>query len=120
MVWLRLLSPNLARLISSLNDYCISSNDNNIFVHMYIGGNFSNDEAKISINSNYLTHGEVEFDITVYKPFKLALRIPDWCNEFEINKNTRLLTATLMLILRKAQACQLNSTLNRSWLNAQT
>ena len=53
---------------------------------MYIGGNFSNDEAKISINSNYLTHGEVEFDITVYKPFKLALRIPDWCNEFEINK----------------------------------
>lgn len=78
--------PNLARLISSLNDYCISSNDNNIFVHMYIGGNFSNDEAKISINSNYLTHGEVEFDITVYKPFKLALRIPDWCNEFEINK----------------------------------
>ena len=53
---------------------------------MYIGGNFTNDEAKISINSNYLTHGEVEFDITVYKPFKLALRIPDWCNEFEINK----------------------------------
>ena len=53
---------------------------------MYIGGNFSNDKAKISINSNYLTHGEVEFNITVYKPFKLVLRIPDWCNEFEINK----------------------------------
>ena len=58
---------------------------------MYIGGNFSNDEAKISINSNYLTHGEVEFDITVYKPFKLALRIPDWCNEFEINKKYTLI-----------------------------
>ena len=57
--------PNLARLISSLNDYCISSNDTNIFIHMYIGGNFSNDKAKISINSNYLTHGEDEFVITV-------------------------------------------------------
>ena len=33
-----------------------------------------------------MTHGEVEFNITVYKQFKLVLRIPDWCNEFEINK----------------------------------
>ena len=30
--------PNLARLLSSLGDYCFSENDENIYVHQYIGG----------------------------------------------------------------------------------
>ena len=38
-----------------------------------------------------MTDGKVKFDITAYKPFKLALRIPDWCNKFEINKEYKLI-----------------------------
>lgn len=78
--------PNLARLISSLSDYCFGENDENIFIHLYIGSTFKTDKAKINVNSTYLADGKVELKIETYKPFKLALRIPDWCNEFKISK----------------------------------
>lgn len=83
--------PNLARLLSSLGDYCFSENDENIYVHQYIGGEIKSDKAEIKINSNYIKNGKIDFNIKAYKPFKLALRIPDWCDNFELNRDYNII-----------------------------
>ncbi|MGN0522024.1 MAG: glycoside hydrolase family 127 protein, partial [Eubacterium sp.] len=95
--------PNLARLISSLGEYCYTQNENTVFVHQYAGGEVKTDKGAIGINSKYAENGKVEFNITPSKPFRLAVRIPSWCDNpkfsedytekngyayFEINKNT--------------------------------
>lgn len=83
--------PNLARLLSSLGDYCFSENDENIYVHQYIGGEMKSDKAEIKINSNYIKNGKIDFNIKACKPFKLALRIPDWCDNFELNRDYNII-----------------------------
>ena len=83
--------PNLARLLSSLGDYCFSENDENIYVHQYIGGEIKSDKAEIKINSNYIKNGKIDFNIKDCKPFKLALRIPDWCDNFELNRDYNII-----------------------------
>ncbi len=79
--------PNLARLVSSIGEYCITENKSAVFVHQYIGGKFSTENAKIEIESDYLKSGKVSFDIKTKKPLTLALRIPSWCkNKFAFSK----------------------------------
>ncbi|MCC8073290.1 MAG: glycoside hydrolase family 127 protein [Clostridiales bacterium] len=82
--------PNLARLISSLNTYIFSENEENVFIHQYIGGSLNTKCADINISSDYLNDGSVDFNIECKLPFKLALRIPEWCDNFDVNKNYAL------------------------------
>ena len=79
--------PNLARLISSLNEYCYSENKENIFVHLFISGKITTDKADITIKSDYINSGKVSFDIKTKKSFTLAVRIPGWCNNYDIDKS---------------------------------
>lgn len=79
--------PNLARLISSLNEYCYSENKENIFVHLFISGKITTDKADITIKSDYINSGKVSFDIKAKKSFTLAVRIPGWCNNYIIDKS---------------------------------
>lgn len=79
--------PNLARLISSLNEYCYSENKENIFVHLFISGKITTDKADITIKSDYINSGKVSFDIKAKKTFTLAVRIPGWCNNYDIDKS---------------------------------
>lgn len=78
--------PNIARLLSSLGEYCISENENNIFVHLYMGAEVNCENADIKIASDYLDSGKVSFDVKCRKPFTLAVRIPEWCDNFSISK----------------------------------
>lgn len=77
--------PNLARLISSLNEYIFTENDDTIFVNMYIGSSLKSSKAAIDIYSQYLENGKLCFAIEHKKDFKLALRIPEWCKNFDIS-----------------------------------
>ncbi len=79
--------PNLARLISSLNEYCYSENKENIFVHLFISGKITTDKADITIKSDYINSGKVSLDIKAKKSFTLAVRIPGWCNNYIIDKS---------------------------------
>ncbi len=79
--------PNLARLISSLNEYCFSENAENIFVHLFISGKITTDKADITIKSDYINSGKVSFDIKAKKSFTLAVRIPGWCSNYDIDKS---------------------------------
>ena len=79
--------PNLARLISSLNEYIFTENEDTIFVNQYIGSELKSRIANINITSTYIENGKVAFNIKTEKPFTLALRIPYWCNEYRISND---------------------------------
>ena len=78
--------PNLARLISSIGEYCFSENDSTIFIHQYIGSSVNAENAHLNIKSDYAENGRVEININPEKPVRLALRIPFWCTEYEISE----------------------------------
>lgn len=78
--------PNLARLILSLGDYCVSEDRDNMFVHLYVGGEVKSEKADVVVSSDYMKSGRVQLDIKAHRDFTLALRIPSWCSSFNINK----------------------------------
>lgn len=82
--------PNLARLISSLNEYIYTKNEDTIFVHQYIGSELKCDKADITVNSSYIENGKVSFNITTEKLFTLALRIPNWCSDFKLSADYKI------------------------------
>lgn len=79
--------PNIARLLSDYGEYCFTETDNVFFVNLYQSCTVTSDKADIEIQSDYLQSGRVTFNINTKKPFKIAFRIPYWCNHFEFSKS---------------------------------
>ncbi len=77
--------PNLARLISSIGEYCFTENRSTLFVHQYIGCEAKTENAEIKIRSYYAENGKVSVEINPKKTFILALRIPKWCKSFSFS-----------------------------------
>lgn len=80
--------PNVARLLSSLNEYIYgqSVESNTIYTHLFIGSEaeFVLKASKVSLkqHSELPWKGLVRFTVKSEvsgSPFTLALRIPDWC-----------------------------------------
>lgn len=72
--------PNLARLISSIGEYCFTENENTLFIHQFIGCNINAEKAKIEIVSDYAGNGKVKIKITPERELSVAVRIPKWCD----------------------------------------
>ncbi|MBR3737221.1 MAG: glycoside hydrolase family 127 protein [Eubacterium sp.] len=77
--------PNLARIISSLGEYCFAQNEETVFVHQYVGAQIKAENADIEIKSDYAESGKAEIIINPKKAIKLALRIPEWSKDFCIS-----------------------------------
>jgi DUF1680 family protein len=93
--------PNVARMISSLEQYTWSENDNTIFSHLYIGGeaDFTKSKGfKIITETNYPYEGSIKYKVIPGKEetrISLAIRIPAWS---DLSK-TRLLRNNIKLDL---------------------
>lgn len=77
--------PNIARLISSIGEYCYSENENIVYIHQYIGNRAALNNADITLNSSYTENGKVSISIEPKKPFTLAIRIPAWCDNYSFS-----------------------------------
>ncbi len=83
--------PNLARLLSSLNEYIYTENDNTIFVNQYLGSRLESKHCQLNLKSQYLENGNISIKIdNCNRPFNLALRIPQWCDNFSISKEYQI------------------------------
>ncbi len=87
--------PNVARLLTSLNQYIYSYDKNTVYAHLYIGG-----EAEIQLESGiiklkqenrYPWEGKIKFTVTSCSAGEvvLALRIPNWCKNWSVAVNCR-------------------------------
>lgn len=85
--------PNLTRLIMSLGSYIYTSDENNVYTHLYIAG-----EAELEVGSgkvaieqktNYPWTGDISLKLKEAPDgkFGLGLRIPGWCRKAQIKVN---------------------------------
>ncbi len=79
---------NIARTVSSVGEYIFTQNKKYIFVNLYISSEAKCNNARIKISSEFPFGENVTLNISeVIAPFTLALRIPEWCNDFTFSKN---------------------------------
>ena len=78
--------PNLARLISSVGEYCFTEYESTVFLHQYIGSYIETDKADIEILSTYPQDGKVTIKINPKREFVFALRLPKWSVELDFSK----------------------------------
>lgn len=97
MVWLRLLPPNIARLISSLGQYIYSQDKETLYTHLFIGSEaqFYIGGKKIALaqKTNYPWEGIINFSVNLeeQEAFTFALRIPGWCRKYQVKLNGEVL-----------------------------
>ena len=82
--------PNLARLLSSIGSYAYTETEDTLFVHLYIGAvlekKVGEQTAYIQIESDFPWNGDVKIRVRAKDTgLKLALRIPDWSEEYKFN-----------------------------------
>ncbi|MGN7765078.1 glycoside hydrolase family 127 protein [Paenibacillus sp. 22594] len=82
--------PNVARLLTSLNQYIYTVHGNTLYTNLYIGSELKTTlggtEVRVSQQSSYPWEGTVTLKVNPAQPgeFGLALRIPSWSNGAEI------------------------------------
>lgn len=86
--------PNIARLLASVGQYIYAQSDEGIWVNLYVSGTADATLAgsipvKLTQETNYPWSGNVALTITPQAPafFSLNLRIPGWCEQFEVRVN---------------------------------
>lgn len=87
--------PNIARLLSSIGSYAFTETEDTLFVHLYMGSTLTkrvkDKDVDICIQSELPWDGEVEVKVRAQgTDFILALRLPDWCDNYQL-ENTDVL-----------------------------
>lgn len=78
--------PNLARLLTSIGSYAYTLNNDSVYMHLFVGGDFThtvNGKAvSFSVNTKYPWEGNVAVKMAMEgeASFTYAVRIPGWCS----------------------------------------
>jgi uncharacterized protein len=85
--------PNLARMVASVGGYFYAASADTLYANLYntsrapftLGGS----SGQIVQETNYPWNGDIHFRLELDQPaqFNLALRIPDWCRDFQVSVN---------------------------------
>jgi uncharacterized protein len=92
--------PNLARLVASIGQYFYSTTGDTVYVHLYNQNQANLDVAgttvQIEQQTNYPWDGDIALHVSVERPtrFTLAMRIPDWCADFQLEVNGKAVSAS--------------------------
>ena len=88
--------PNLARLLSSLDEYMYTVKDDVIYSNLYVSNksDFKINNQVISIEeiTDYPWDGKITFKVNSEATFKLGLRIPSWANRYLFKLNGKEFT----------------------------
>jgi len=85
--------PNLARTLASLGGYFYSTGADDLWIHHYAQGmvnmQVNGHEVRLHQVTNYPWNGEVKLEIDIDGPqrFTLHLRVPAWCEGWQIAVN---------------------------------
>ncbi|MDF9845038.1 MULTISPECIES: beta-L-arabinofuranosidase domain-containing protein [unclassified Paenibacillus] len=85
--------PNVARLLTSLNQYIYTVHGDTLYTNLYIGSEsvftLGGQEVSVSQQSNYPWEGEVQLKVepAAAAKFGIAVRIPSWSKGFELKVN---------------------------------
>lgn len=85
--------PNIARLISSLEDYIYTDNSSGTFINQFIPNTYETEELNIVMSTSYPHNGDIKLLINSNKVTTVGIRVPNWCEEYTITvdgKDTEL------------------------------
>lgn len=82
--------PNITRFLASIADFMYTCNDDTLFVHQFMSGTTKTDSFSVVQKTGYPNNGNVE--ITVNGINKVAVRIPSWCDKYEISVNGKAIS----------------------------
>ncbi len=94
--------PNISRLIASIGGYVYSHTDTDLLVHLYMqgAGEFELGGKKVTLSqkTDYPWNGDVTITVGIDEPseFAVKLRIPGWCDSFEVEVNNDPLTGSVV------------------------
>ena len=77
--------PNVVRFIPSIADYMYTYDDKTLYIHQFIASEAEDNGMKIKQETLYPTEGKLRISCDA-RGRKIAIRIPDWCRKFSINK----------------------------------
>ena len=75
--------PNMARLLTSLPEYCYQEDKQGIAVHQYLAGTVQLKKADLTLETRYPWEGELCWTVTAREPLALHIRVPGWCEKAE-------------------------------------
>ena len=90
--------PNIARTLASLGQYFYSTGANAVWVHLFAQGTVKLKVGGRDVNVRQVTkypwEGEVKFELDITQPqaFALHLRVPEWCEQWQLRINGALVT----------------------------
>lgn len=78
--------PNLARTIASIGRYAFTEDETTFWVHLYVGADVTVKGCPVNISSAFPWEGQVtlEFHGDMTGEYSFALRIPGWCESYEL------------------------------------
>lgn len=83
--------PNLLRLVGSIAEYLYSVHDDTIYTQCYLDADteicFNGRQIKLQQRTEYPYGDEIELTVCGEGRFKLAVRIPAWCNNWKVSVN---------------------------------
>lgn len=82
--------PNINRFISSLGRYIYACDETKVVLNQFIENEAEFDGVKISVKTDYPMSGAVKINASGMGDKKLLVRIPAWCETFNVNKNYEL------------------------------
>ena len=85
------------RLLASLSNYVATQNERGIQIHQYSNMEISTPYASLTVETDYPWDGRVKIALTESRaePWTLALRVPGWCQSFEVNLNGQSVNSSL-------------------------
>jgi hypothetical protein len=85
--------PNVARLLSSIGGYAFESNENAVYMNLFMGGTMELElgghRNVFHIETEYPWNGRIEVTVENNEPseFTYAVRIPGWCDNYTLTVN---------------------------------
>ncbi|ETY72696.1 glycosyl hydrolase [Lactiplantibacillus fabifermentans T30PCM01] len=121
--------PNLARLLSSLDQYIYTVNEKTLYVNQFIGSQITLDNGvKLTQSGNYPWSGEITFNIEANEAtvVNIGIRIPDWCHgDYKLTNDGELLPfvmengyAMLKMTVKQSMEWQLSITIRPQQVRA--
>ena len=77
--------PNITRFIASVADFLYTYDENTLFVHQYMNSTTKTNGFTVTQKTDYPNNGNIE--ITANGIGNVALRIPAWCNNYNVSVN---------------------------------
>lgn len=78
--------PNILRFVASVAGFIYGFDNDTVYVHQYMDSKTDMHGIKIEQKTEYPKNGRITIKCNADKKF-IALRIPEWCKDFSINRN---------------------------------